>query len=226
MQFPNLLKTGIALLGFFVSANSWALTMTLQTTDNGWYNQTGEHSTVNVNTFTGMHASGQNFNSFYNFNVDALVGKYITSASITFYGGNGTYVSSDAFETLQLWDVTTTPGGGPSVATYNDLMSGTMYGEVNVFGTSGMKMPQLTIDLNSMAFTDISADSFFSLGASIATIGSTAVQSLWYGSGSLPAAYLQIEYSDAPPMSVDESSSLALLGLGLIGLFVAARRRV
>lgn len=214
----------LVMAGVFVVMSGQSLAVTITTTDNGWYNSAGDHGTTNTNTFTGLNISGLTYNSFYNFDLSGLIGagEVVTSASITFYAGNGTYVSPDAFETLQIWDVTSVPGLGSSAAIYADLMSGSLYGQTDVYGVSNQSMPEVTVDLNAMAFADMLDGGFFSLGASLATIAGTAVQSLWYGSSNMPAAYLTFTTG---PASVPETASIFLLGLGLLGFGFANRKR-
>jgi hypothetical protein len=215
----------ICLLVSLIACSVSASVITLDSIDNGWYTQTGEHVLTNTNTWTGTDGSGTYRNSFYNFNVSVLSGKTITSVVLTFLSNNGFYASTDSFETLQIWDVNTTPGFSSSVAVYNDLMSGVKYGQINVACSSGLRMQQINISLDSLSFNDILADSFFSVGAHLSSLTSGYNQVLWSASSMVPAARLTVEYNT---MSVPTPSTLALLVLvlGLVGVSVSKKRNL
>lgn len=217
-------KTICLLLCLFACSVN-ASVITFDSIDNGWYTQTGEHITTNNNTWTGTDGFGTYRNSFYNFDVSALAGSTITSVVLKFLPNNGFYNSKDSFETLQIWDVDTTPGLGSSAAVYNDLMSGVQYGQIDVSGSSGQFMPQISISLNSLSFNDILNGSFFSVGAHLSSLTSGYTQVLWSASDGAPAAQLTIEYTTVPS-PVPVPGSLVLVALGLVGLSFAKKRKL
>jgi hypothetical protein len=216
-----MLLSGITLSGAAVAAP-----VSFNAADHGWYAPDGSHMPANKNTYTGGYGTNV-YNSFYNFELGTLpAGKKIKSASITFIGRNGSYVSGDASETLKLWDVTTVPGLGNSVAVYQDLMSGTQYGEAIVHGVSNIatRMPEIIVQLNAAALFDMSDGGFFSIGAQLASMAPNMTQVLWSGSGTnVPfAATLNLELESA---SVPEPSSMALFGIAVAGIALARRRK-
>lgn len=211
------LKISLMLAVLMGTANGAIIT--LDATDNGWYAQNGVHPNNSKSTWTGTDGNGLFRNSFYNFDVSSLVNATINSAKIVFVA-SGLYRSQDSFETLQVWDVDSKPGDGYSTAIYNDLMSGELYGQQDVFGKFKQEMPEIIIDLSSVSFDDILSDDFFSVGATVSSLAANAQQVLWWGSEIFPAAKLVIDYETK---SVSEPGTLA--ALAVILFFVSGRVR-
>ncbi|MCB1691899.1 MAG: hypothetical protein KDI19_03990 [Pseudomonadales bacterium] len=209
MKFRSILATLIAAW----SLPAAAATIVIDSADNGWYTNTGSHSASNTNTWTGTDGYGTYRNSFYNFDVSGVTGN-VTAASITFLAGNGQYNSIDAYETVQVWDVNTVPGLGSSLAVYNDLGSGVLYGQTDYYASNYESMREFTVSLSSASFADIMADGFFSVGTSLASLASNYRQVLWSSSSYLPAARLTLETG---PAAVPAPAALSLLLLGLAG---------
>jgi hypothetical protein len=182
--------------------------------DNGWYDESGVHTPSNTNTLTGICCGSGNHNSFFNFNLDNfLQNVVINNASITFFQ-NGDYVSADASETLQLFDVTSTPGAGNSLAVYDDLMTGILYGVAEVSSNA-----EFTVSLSALSFADILNDNFFSIGAHLAT--AIGEQSIFSSSNGVGVASLNVDYTTQSE-PIPEPSTFAIFALGIIGL--ASRR--
>ncbi|MFN0252223.1 MAG: hypothetical protein ACKV2T_35430 [Kofleriaceae bacterium] len=126
----------------------------------GWYNAIGDHTQANDNTITGLNG-GRNYNSYFVFNLNFTAS---TVQSVTFEVEKESYSSSDATETLSIWDVTTAVSTLEANAanatagqqTHNDLGSGT------TFGTGTMQMSAangsvVSIPLNAAAATAVTA---------------------------------------------------------------------
>ena len=217
------MKKMICLVGCLFAGSANAAVMTLDATNNGNYADDGYHDPGYNGTYTGGGPVHNN-NSFYSFDVSSLSSvNTINSASITFYSGNGIYGSTDAFETVQIWDVNTAVGLGSSLAVYNDLMTGVQYGQTDVYASQYDSMPEFSVALSSLSFADILNDSSFSLGAYVSSINAVEDAGLWGSSPILPAAYLTVDYDIAAP--VPEPSSITLMSLGLAGLGFANWRR-
>ncbi len=98
----------------------------------GWYNASGAHTTVNDNTITGLNGN-VNYNSYFIFNLNFTA---TTVSQVTFEVERESYSSSDATETISIWDVTLAPStleanaanATVGLQTHNDLGSGTTYG--------------------------------------------------------------------------------------------------
>lgn len=209
-------------LGLFSSVQ--ASTLSFTSIDNGWYNQSGTHTAGNSNIITGWF-NGQVYNSYFNFKLSGLKDVTIKSATLTIKARDGNYNSPDSSEQVEIWDVTSTPGQGSSSKTiFNDLMTGTKYGQATVSGTRSNPMPQVVITLDSAAYADILADNAFSVGAHLASIGHTniAEETLWSDSSGLGAATLSLEVQ---PNAVPEPSTLALVGIACAGLGAMRRRK-
>src|SRR6476661_484155 len=84
-------------------------TVTASSVDEGWYNASGNHDSINQNTFTGLSTSQgprQNFNSFFVFDIPSSE-QLITSARFQLQVYTGAVYNLDALETLSIWDVST-----------------------------------------------------------------------------------------------------------------------
>ncbi|WP_334013501.1 PEP-CTERM sorting domain-containing protein [Alteromonas sp. S167] len=218
------LITGIILSVVCWSSN--AALITLNSTDNGWYKSDGIHTTTNTNTFTGLF-SGSEYRSFYNFDVSSLVGGTITAASIRFFS-TGRIETDTGFEQIGIFNVTTLPGTGNSVAIFNDLGTGNTYGSRGLTLASGSTMPDFTVTLTANSFADILNDNTFSLGAALLTISSERVQGFWAGSLASPAAQLIVDWTAAQQPNDNNSDEIpepATLGLFVLALLSMSRFR-
>jgi hypothetical protein len=129
----------------------------------GWYNAQGDHSTGNDNTLTGLNGlSGTvNYNSYFVFNLNFTA---TTVQSVTFEVEKEAYSSSDATETISIWDVTTPPAtleANPvndtvGLQTHNDLGSGTTYG-TGTIAMSAAAGSLISVPLNAAAATAVGA---------------------------------------------------------------------
>ncbi|MEP1198253.1 VPLPA-CTERM sorting domain-containing protein [Tateyamaria sp.] len=237
--FPSLFLFGEDLMNVFKSAvlaaalilggaAASAATFTTNTYDNGWYRNDGIHGPTNTNIITGVSGSFS-FRSFFAFNLASAVGQTVTSAKISFFGANGSFVSPLGTETLGLFDVGTSAAsivnGTAGTAGYSDLGSGNSYGTHIYSAPSGTLMQAFSVSLTSAALTDINSllsgsNYDFLIGSHLLTVGSTA-ERLWSGSGFLPAASLTLETT--PPVPLPAGLPLLLAGLGAFG--IAARRK-
>lgn len=203
--------------------------ITLDAIDKGTYNQVGQHDPTDLITRIGTEGDRdrdndniiESFNSFYNFDVSPLAGTTIASVELIFTAGASTFWTRDLLETVEIWDVTTTPGAGnTNPGIYADLMSGVLYGQVDVDTSSGWKgnMPDVSLFLSPDSFADILNDGFFSLGAHVSTLNPTRVQYLWEQSDAAPVQ-LRIDYA------VPEPTTMILFGTGLVSIVGFRLRR-
>jgi hypothetical protein len=128
----------------------------------GWYTANGGHTSVNDNTLTGLYPlMNLNYNSYFVFTLNFTA---TTVSSVTFEVEKENYTSSDATETLSVWDVTTpaaTLEANPVNATvgtqtHNDLGSGTTYG-TGTIQMSAATGSVISVPLNAAAATAVKA---------------------------------------------------------------------
>lgn len=231
-------KTFAAAIGLSMLATSaaQATTVTINSFDNGWYRSNGEHGDNNSNIIDRPIN-----NNFFAFDLTGVSLPSITSAVLTIFAGNGSYLTGDASETMNFYDVSTDIdsllAGTGGVAAFNDLGSGTLYGAATVqTPQSRGTMPQVTSTLTTSAVAALvgalnGTDKRFVVGGNSPTLSGN--QYLWGFSGGIPAAALTLTYT-APqpnpnptptpaPVPLPAAGWMLLAGLG--GLAFVSRRR-
>ncbi|MDO9057937.1 MAG: PEPxxWA-CTERM sorting domain-containing protein [Bradyrhizobium sp.] len=214
---------------------------TIQNFDAGWYTNsgfTGGAGNDNINVGS-SNLSGAINHNWLGFNITGLAGQIVTSATLTFYGGNGVNTSSTS-ETLGLFDYTgsinaITSNSQFNVGIYNDLGNGNSYGTAVVPASGNGLIQQFSITLSQAAIADLNAaahnqsDTRFVIGGALLSIsGPYANEQLFATFGAqrpqIPAAFLDLE--TAPVAAVPEPSTWAMMILGFAGVgFMTYRRR-
>lgn len=227
----------LALFCFPLAAD--AAIITLDATDSGWYDATGEHTAANANYLTGLCGSAcsshpTEHRGFWVFDLSAVTDP-ITSAVLNLF--NPDYNSVDASEILAIMDVSTpiaqlTAGGTGLTGIFDDLGTGTTYGTAT--GTDADDNQTIGITLNSFAIQDLNnASGLFGFGGYLTTLQPSLIQFLFGNSSGTSLRQLRLETQDAVnpnpqtggPSSVPEPSTLVLALAGLV-LALAARRLV
>jgi hypothetical protein len=208
---------------------------TIQNFDSGWYTDSGFTAGVTNINVGSSNLSGAVYHNWLAFNVAGLADQNITSATLTFYGGNGVNTSATS-ETLGLFDYTGSintliANSQNNVGIYNDLGNGNSYGTAVVAANGPIQ--QFSITLSQAAIADLNAaahnqgDTRFVIGGSLLSIsGAFANEQLFTIFGPQealsPAAYLTFETVAAVP----EPATWAMMILGFAGVgFVAYRRK-
>jgi PEP-CTERM motif len=210
------LSTLVIALGF-----SAANALTLASIDQGWVNSIGQgNGAANQNnTFTG-NEFGNRFNSWAAFAI--APGNYSSAVlNITpqFFGNS-------LGDTIQLFDVSTPlstfAGGTTTVATYQDLMSGSFFGQATLTSNG-----TFSITLSSAALADINADagSTFLVGFTNATLNAIPP-----GANEDDGVYTNGNQFGQPTLTlasaIPEPSTWAMMILGFCGVgFMAYRRK-
>ncbi|MEO0973289.1 MAG: hypothetical protein AAFX85_09350 [Pseudomonadota bacterium] len=112
---------------------SAALADDVEALDTGWYDDMGTHTVANSNYFVGR-TSDTEFRNFFVFDLTDVEGT-IVEASLRIYNPVDGFRSDEGVETYQVravtTDVETLVSGAGGVAAFDDLGTGTLFGEVN-----------------------------------------------------------------------------------------------
>ncbi|MEH2309295.1 hypothetical protein [Nostoc sp.] len=145
-----------------------AATVSLSSSNQGWWSKTAGNSNQNDNYITG-NLDATNYANFFTFDLNNLAGVSTATLQVKRFQGAG-----NPTKTLSFFDVSTAADvlaqkvNNPNAVIYNDLVSGKNYGTFNV-STFGNSDEILSFVLNSDAIADINARSgrFFSIGGAL-----------------------------------------------------------
>jgi len=223
---------GLTLLGMLLTPAT-ARADVINAIDSGWYTEAGVHTAQNQNYLTG-DLSGSMRRSFFVFDLTAVANE-IVSASIQLYNPDNAlpalrgYVSPDPTETLALYDVSTpvasltaSSAAGPAgVAIFDDLGTGTIFGQRVVSATDNGTTISLGLNADGLAALNAARGGLFALGGALTSLGSFGDEYVFGFSVALDNPDVrELEFRTRP--AVPEPATLALLG---IGAAFAARRR-
>ena len=201
--------------GFGFSACSFAQTIEVLATDSGWYHEQGRHDANNENYISGQVSLTGDLHH-HNFFVFDLASIDVPIMAAVFRVYTWDVRASDIYT---LYDVSTpipvlTASGSNEVAVYNDLGSGTVYGNTSILVDQDNQF--IDIALNSDAISSITlANGDWAIGGDFASTIDWA-----FGSSTLDenTPRLILEAIPIPP-------TVWLFGSGLLGLVGIARRK-
>ena len=158
MRFSRAFSVLSCALFFAASSVGASKAATVQNFDSGWYTDSGFTAGVTNINVGSSNLSGAIYHNWLAFNIAGLVGQTITSATLTFLGGNGSNTSATS-EILGLFDYTGSvnalvANSQNNVGIYNDLGNGNSYGTAVV--PSGA-IQQFSVTLSQAALTNLNS---------------------------------------------------------------------
>ena len=205
------------------SAPCHAAIITLDAIDSGSYQASGLHNPSIENYLTGIFLTEHR--SFVLFDLSSIEGA-IRSATLRLFNPEVSeflhgYVSPDPTETLNIYDVTTSPtaitGNTAGVGGFEDLGSGELYGSRVVSAADNGFVVEII--LNTAALADLnSAGGLFLFGGGLGTLSGAADQHVFgfsmAGFVSDHTRQLVLDVQSVPEPSLLVPMALAMLGLG------------
>ncbi len=200
-----------------------AATVSLSSSNQGWWNTGAINTNENDNYITG-NFTGNGYHSFFTFDLSSLAGVSSATLQVQRFEGLG-----DPIKTLGFFDVSTSADvlsqkvNNPDINIYNDLGSGKNYGTFNVTAF-GDQNEILSFVLNSNAIADINARSgqFFSIGGALLGDLGIGDQYLFGFSGGSSAKLLL----DTDLATVPEPGTLSgAVLVGITGLWLKRQRK-
>ncbi|MFN6487100.1 MULTISPECIES: hypothetical protein [unclassified Nostoc] len=198
-----------------------AATVSLSSSNQGWWSKDITNSNENGNYITGNTANG--YHSFFTFDLSSLVGVSSATLQVQRFKGSG-----DPIKTLGFFDVSTPADvlsqkvNNPDINIYNDLGSGKNYGNFNVTA-SGDQNEILSFVLNSDAIADINKRSgeFFSIGGALLGDLGIGDQYLFGFSDSSAKLVLDTDLATVPEPGTLSGAVL----VGITGLWLKLQRK-
>jgi autotransporter-associated beta strand protein len=180
---------------------TFGTSMVINSTNSGWYDNTGYHNGGNQNYFVGDH-SGYLYRNFFVFNLPALSSQLAEAELLVNSYSN---FSPYGVETYQLYDVTNsitvlTNDGSGAISTYADLGSGTVYGGRKVYVSEIGSILGIPLNGCFLGAAQTSSGGRIALGGALTSLNPVPTEEGFFsGSTGLPAdAQLWLGFLAAP----------------------------
>ncbi len=224
---------GVAATSLLITSTASAQVV-INSSDLGWYTDTGVHDTDNHNYFTGLLLESE-YRSFFHFDLGSVSGSLL-SAELRIYNPTtdiGGFVGSDASESITLFDVSTSTSslldGSAGIAAFNDLGSGLSLGSAIITPASNGTFTVINLNASGITLLQAALGSNISFGAALNSIVGLDDQGVFgFSDFDLVAgnAQLGLTLDQGQFTPVPETSTYGLIGAaGLIGIVVLRRRR-
>lgn len=226
----HILLRNVAVITALASAAPAAM-ITVDATDSGAFHSNGTHLPTNQNFLTGKFL-GSERRSFLAFDLSGVAGT-INSATLRLFNPEVSatlhgYVSPDATETLNFFDVTTDAASIISntagVMGFDDLGSGTLFGSRTVSAADNGSVIEIVLNGAALAALN-SSDGMFLFGGALSTLNGSADQYVFgFSMVSFVPDHTRQLVLDVSPAEVPEPSTGLLMAAGVV-LFLVARMR-
>lgn len=217
------------LLGCALGAPAGAVT--LVAVDRGWYRADGLHQPTNTNYAAGRYYADptdltvlSDYRNFFVFDLSSLSGT-VTSATLTLFLPPSGYLSSDATETYQVHDVSTSiaslvAGTGGTLA-FSDLGGGSAFGSVTVNAAAQSTPINIALNAAGLAYLGTALGGQVALGGAVTTLSGQSLQSVFGNTLNASSSWSLLSIETA---TVPVPAALWMLGGGLAALGFLRRR--
>jgi hypothetical protein len=218
------LRSALALLFTATATCAFADTITLNSLDQGWYDNTGFNDPTNSDYVVGNASFGGPWNDFFTFDASALGGQTVTGATLRIFNPIDGFSSYRSSETVSIGSfagsLTDLVSGNGGIAAYNALGSGNVFGSASISSADNNGWVQFVLNNDFLSYFN-SAPGVFALGGTLSTLDATytADQYAFAFSGN-PLTIPQLVLSTGVA-SVPETGTGSLIEIVMVALVLA-----